>query len=1109
MNAVMGRATTLAIVLLALSGVAVEARAGGSEGVPRLVAEQAEVQQALPAWLRGYDDALRQARKAGRRASANNCVAGPDATCDGVDDDCDGQTDEDFVGAACGQGVCARKAQCVNGIVLPCKPGSPTMALEVKNCDGLDNDCDGQTDEGYDDGIACTVSTCVGGKKSNVPNDALCDDGEPCTKDVCMATVGCAHVPDPSAAPDPAFDDGNPCTDLRCHQGKSQNLPDDTNVPDDGRSCTKDFCIGGKAYYEQIPGTCLVDGACFLPGETTSGERCGVCNPDVDPVGFTSDLFLEDFDAGLSGWLFQDHSAGGIGWQLDTQRKHSGSHALYFGNPSNHSYNSSKRVHASATSPVLKIAPSMVTQLEFRLWLDTEQTTSSSMYDTLYVEIIDAWGAVDTVWNSTAALTGTTGGQFYRVYLDMSDYAGEDVQVRFRFDTVDGYYNNYEGAYVDDLALHTVCCNTVADCDDGDPCTTELCDIDQCLYVHTCNPTCTIQPANVMMVLDYSGSMKDPGTVGDSISKWEASVTAIESALLLFGGVTNPALKLFRTPGAKGSCTVNQSTLEMPFGSSIQDIANYMYSQWPDGSTPIGAALTAARNIYAAHPYTDGRYVVLLTDGEEMCGGDPVQATKDLKSDGIETFVIGFGNGVDKAMLNEIALEGGHAKEAEFAGQPLFWNATSQQDLDYALSSIWADAVRERCNAIDDDCDGETDEDVKPVSCSVICNGVTLEGRMHCEDGALSPCKLADETELCNGVDDNCNGIVDDPWVDEVGAKLGEPCSVGTGVCEAPGVWVCPVSGLGEPTCAATPGPAGVEVCDGLDNDCDGLTDEDLERPCSFGCDVGVEVCYEGDWTGCTATLCEPDTQCDGVDNDGDGITDPLFPEVGSPCDGPDADGCVNGTYQCGSDLYSLVCVEAIVDLEEVCGGGDEDCDGTVDEDGALGCTLYLLDADGDGYGVGTPRCLCAPQGQWTAKAPGDCNDADASVHPGAAEVCDGVDNDCDGYTDEDPSQPSKPMSEPCYTGPAGTAGVGQCKPGKRTCAAGKWTPCAGEVTPTAETCNGLDDDCDGVGDYNEPNLAGGETDADHPCATAPQCKFGDCMCVQNPNSHQWGCILD
>ena len=128
------------------------------------------------------------------------------------------------------------------------------------------------------------------------------------------------------------------------------------------------------------------------------------------------------------------------------------------------------------------------------------------------------------------------------------------------------------------------------------------------------------------------------------------------------------------------------------------------------------------------------------------------------------------------------------------------------------------------------------------------------------------------------------------------------------------------------------------------------------------------------------------------ADADGDAFGDP---EQSIEACAP-RDGYVANADDCDDTRYSTR-----PGAEERCNGADDDCDGSVDEDAADPVPLFL-DPDGDGYGDAAQSTLgCAPLAGY-APAPGDCDETDPAIHPGADEVCDGIDNDCDHLPDED-----------------------------------------------------------------------------------------------------------
>ncbi len=333
-----------------------------------------------------------------------------------------------------------------------------------------------------------------------------------------------------------------------------------------------------------------------------------------------------------------------------------------------------------------------------------------------------------------------------------------------------------------------------------------------------------------------------------------------------------------------------------------------------------------------------------------------------------------------------------------------------------------------------------------------------LDGGADVRDSSLVD--VATSTEICDGLDNNQNGQVDEGCACSPGSTqgcyLGDPAKAGKGACTfghqlcvkqqtsgeiQDGAWG-PCEGSGQPT---------TEVCDGNDNDCNGQIDETCgcqagdKRACYTGpqgtsgvgtCKAGTQTCAPPNWGGCEGSVGPSIEICDGLDNDCNGtIDDVSLVSCQTPC-GAGVQQCQNGHLStCAGPSPS----------PEVCDGKDNDCNGQIDENLIQGCSSQC--------GLGTKTCT---GGTWSP-----CNAPQPS-----AEVCDGTDNNCDGTVDEGCSC-TNGATQPCYTGPANTQGVGVCKAGQQTCANSAWGPCLNVVGPTIEQCNGLDDDCNGQVDDN------------------------------------------
>lgn len=446
-----------------------------------------------------------------------------------------------------------------------------------------------------------------------------------------------------------------------------------------------------------------------------------------------------------------------------------------------------------------------------------------------------------------------------------------------------------------------------------------------------------------------------------------------------------------------------------------------------------------------------------------------------------------------------------------------FYSAQKAGDCNDGASNI-NPGMAEACNDIDDNCNGQVDEENAQGCTVFFRDfdndtfGLSDNSKCLCKPSApysavigtdcndFSPNQNPGIKESCNSLDDNCDGAVDEAgaqgcieyFADADGDGYGQSNSVSC-LCKPTAPFVATKGGDCNDSSKSIH-PGAVETCDNVDNNCNSQTDEAGAEGCStYYLDAdqdGYGVSTDSKCL-CKGTIPHTATKIgdcnDNVSSQNPGTAEKCGASGGigtdDNCNGQTdeegAQGCTVYYRDVDQDGYGIEndskclcapagiytallkgdCNDASFGIKptapEVCNGADDNCDGTIDEAGAGGCKNYLADADSDTYGVSADiLCLCVPVGKYKATVGGDCDDSNNNINPGAAEICDGKDNDCSGGIDEGCDDDKDGYCE---------AGKTVSTPAPTTCSkgGGDCDDANPSIHPGAtETCDGKDNNC-------------------------------------------------
>ncbi|MGB0592114.1 MAG: MopE-related protein, partial [Myxococcota bacterium] len=995
--------------------------------------------------------------------------------CNGLDDDCDGTTDEDFsaggvaslndldgtpgltLGDSCGAGACA-------GGTVVCGPGSSTLLCPTHAeaspdvCNGIDDDCDGKIDEDFVAGGTVSIANTDG-------NGALVK-GDSCGMGACQSgSVIC--TPDgkgifcdtaANASPDLCNGDDDDCDGTTDEDFISGGTVSYTTTDGVAGRVKGDACGTGTCGIGQV--ICASNGLTLMCDNAAPGpDVCDELDNDCD--GTTDEAFIA---GGVETYTDLDGAAGKVKGDSCGTGQCAGSGLVVC----------TKGGEALTCSALDQVSPDVCDGADN----DCDGATDEDFIAGGTVSYTDLDGTAGKVKGDSCGTGACASGTV--VCHGAGDVLTCDTAMQAGLEVCDGADNDCDGDLDETFTDGTV---TYTDADGtdgkvkGDSCGTGACG----------TATVICDPNNSDLLTCGTTKTASPDVCDDIDNDCDGKT---DEAFMADGTVTytdgdGTAGKVKGDSCGTGACASGTVVCHAGGDALTCDTAT---SATPDvcddADNDCDGKVDEAFMADGTVTYTDGDGTAgkvkgdscgsgACADGTVVChaGGDALtcntatNATPDVCDDADndcdgkvdEAFIAaGSVTFVDSDGTADLVKGDACGTGSCGDGQVVCGADGDALTCSNTLGSI------ERCDGLDNDCDGETDEDFASggtitvadvdgsgsLSLGDSCGGIGDCGAavVVCSaDGSTMGCESATaaSADLCDGDDNDCDGAIDEDFVTlttsdldgTTGLQLGDDC--GTGACDGLGVGIIQCSADGSGIECSTDGNASADICDGVDNDCDGTIDEDfieggtvtapnvdgsgaLVKGATCGkigaCGAGTIVCDGASALVCSTASSASADICDGVDNDCDGTIDEDF-IAGGTVTATDVDGsgalakdapcggigsCATGTVICDG-ASALVCSTTASASTDICDGDDNDCDGTIDEDFIAGGTVTATDVDGSGA-----LAKDAPCGGIGSCASGTvvCDGVSALVcsttASASADICDGSDNDCDGTIDED-----------------------------------------------------------------------------------------------------------